>query len=66
MRPVDAGGARERVDTLPEEEDFTNVQGLGVQGVVDGHAVLVGRSATDHPVEFEAEPSEGSELDQKR
>ncbi|AQZ69536.1 Lead, cadmium, zinc and mercury transporting ATPase; Copper-translocating P-type ATPase [[Actinomadura] parvosata subsp. kistnae] len=24
-------------------EDFTNVEGLGVQGIVDGHAVLVGR-----------------------
>ncbi|GAB2960202.1 heavy metal translocating P-type ATPase [Nonomuraea fastidiosa] len=24
-------------------EDFTNIEGLGVQGVVDGHAVLVGR-----------------------
>ncbi|MFB8089075.1 heavy metal translocating P-type ATPase [Streptomyces sp. NPDC055992] len=29
--------------TLPTPEDFTNVPGLGVQGVVDGHAVLVGR-----------------------
>ncbi|MEO3808242.1 heavy metal translocating P-type ATPase [Sphaerisporangium sp. B11E5] len=28
---------------LPAPEDFANVQGLGVQGVVDGHAVLVGR-----------------------
>ncbi len=24
-------------------EDFANVEGLGVQGVVDGHAVVVGR-----------------------
>ncbi len=42
---ADAG--RERLGTLPAVEDFTNVQGLGVQGVVgDGassHAVLVGR-----------------------
>ncbi|MCX4447699.1 cation-translocating P-type ATPase [Streptomyces sp. NBC_01789] len=29
--------------TLPTPEDFANVLGLGVQGVVDGHAVLVGR-----------------------
>ncbi|MFD5786182.1 heavy metal translocating P-type ATPase [Streptomyces sp. NPDC127037] len=29
--------------TLPTPEDFANVPGLGVQGVVDGHAVLVGR-----------------------
>ncbi|SDF80037.1 Cu+-exporting ATPase [Lentzea fradiae] len=28
---------------VPEVEDFRNVEGLGVQGVVDGHAVLVGR-----------------------
>ncbi|MDT0489973.1 heavy metal translocating P-type ATPase [Streptomyces griseus] len=40
-----AAGATERLDgaTLPTPEDFTNVPGLGVQGVVDGHAVLVGR-----------------------
>jgi P-type Cu+ transporter len=30
---------------LPSVEDFENVEGLGVQGVVDGHAVLVGRPA---------------------
>lgn len=29
---------------LPEVEDFGNVEGLGVQGIVDGHAVLVGRT----------------------
>lgn len=28
---------------LPETEDFANLEGLGVQGIVDGHAVLVGR-----------------------
>ncbi|MFD3878588.1 heavy metal translocating P-type ATPase [Streptomyces microflavus] len=28
---------------LPTPEDFANIPGLGVQGVVDGHAVLVGR-----------------------
>ncbi|MER7909217.1 heavy metal translocating P-type ATPase [Streptomyces sp. NPDC096068] len=38
-----ATGAAERVGTLPVPEDFANVPGLGVQGVVDGHAVLVGR-----------------------
>ncbi|WP_432057238.1 heavy metal translocating P-type ATPase [Streptomyces sp. bgisy022] len=41
-RAVSAGAA-ERVGTLPAVEDFRNVPGLGVQGVVDGHAVLVGR-----------------------
>ncbi|MGD6744129.1 heavy metal translocating P-type ATPase [Streptomyces sp. BH106] len=38
-----AAGAAEEVGTLPVAEDFVNVAGLGVQGVVDGHAVLVGR-----------------------
>ena len=28
---------------IPGVEDFANVEGLGVQGVVDGHAVLIGR-----------------------
>jgi Cu+-exporting ATPase len=39
-----ATGAAEAVGTLPPVEGFTNVEGLGVQGVVDGHAVLVGRT----------------------
>ncbi|WP_182882127.1 heavy metal translocating P-type ATPase [Microbispora sp. H10949] len=38
-----ARGAAERVGALPSPEDFANVEGLGVQGIVDGHAVLVGR-----------------------
>ncbi|MGW4546721.1 heavy metal translocating P-type ATPase [Streptomyces violaceorubidus] len=38
-----AAGAAERTGTLPVPEDFANVPGLGVQGVVEGHAVLVGR-----------------------
>jgi P-type Cu+ transporter len=38
-----AKGATERVGTLPAVEDFANVEGLGVQGMVDGHGVLVGR-----------------------
>ncbi|OZM83308.1 cation-translocating P-type ATPase [Pseudonocardia sp. MH-G8] len=40
-----ARAARERVGTLPAVEEFANVEGLGVQGVVDGHAVLAGRPA---------------------
>jgi Cu+-exporting ATPase len=40
-----ARGAAERVGTLPEPEDFANIEGRGVQGVVEGHAVLVGRVA---------------------
>ncbi|MFD8743660.1 heavy metal translocating P-type ATPase [Streptomyces sp. NPDC059616] len=39
-----AAGATERTGApLPTPEDFTNIAGLGVQGVVEGHAVLVGR-----------------------
>ncbi|MBB6553611.1 heavy metal translocating P-type ATPase [Nonomuraea rubra] len=38
-----AKGATARVGELPTPEDFANVEGLGVQGIVDGHAVLVGR-----------------------
>ncbi|MGW2653044.1 heavy metal translocating P-type ATPase [Streptomyces sp. NPDC001478] len=39
-----ATGAAERTGTpLPTPEDFTNVPGLGVRGIVEGHAVLVGR-----------------------
>ncbi|WP_336051127.1 heavy metal translocating P-type ATPase [Streptomyces sp. CA2R101] len=30
-------------DVLPTPEDFANVPGLGVRGVVEGHTVLVGR-----------------------
>ncbi|MCX4701285.1 cation-translocating P-type ATPase [Streptomyces sp. NBC_01373] len=42
-----AAGAAERAGVaggnLPVPESFENVAGLGVQGVVEGHAVLVGR-----------------------
>jgi len=38
-----AAGARERGVTLMPVESFANTEGLGVQGVVDGHAVVVGR-----------------------
>ncbi|KYH45443.1 carbonate dehydratase [Branchiibius sp. NY16-3462-2] len=37
-----ADAARESGD-LGTVEDFANIEGLGVQGIVDGHAVLVGR-----------------------
>ena len=38
-----AAGARERVGDLPAVSDFANDEGLGVHGVVNGHAVVVGR-----------------------
>ncbi|MFJ6782446.1 heavy metal translocating P-type ATPase [Streptomyces yangpuensis] len=38
-----ATAAAGRAGALPVPEGFENLAGLGVQGVVDGHAVLVGR-----------------------
>ncbi|WP_035698876.1 heavy metal translocating P-type ATPase, partial [Glycomyces tenuis] len=40
-----AKGATEEVGELPTPEDFANVEGKGVQGVVDGHFVVVGRGS---------------------
>ncbi|MFF2348473.1 heavy metal translocating P-type ATPase [Kitasatospora sp. NPDC058115] len=40
-----ATAAAERLGTLPAVEGFENVPGLGVQGVVDGHAVVAGRES---------------------
>jgi len=40
-----AKGAAEEAGPLPAPEDFANVEGKGVQGVVDGRAVLVGRES---------------------
>jgi Cu+-exporting ATPase len=38
-----AAGARDRGVQLAAVESFANAEGLGVQGVVDGHAVVAGR-----------------------
>jgi Cu+-exporting ATPase len=38
-----AGGARDRGIALTSVESFDSSEGLGVQGVVDGHAVVAGR-----------------------
>jgi Cu+-exporting ATPase len=38
-------GARQRLGELPGVEDFKNLEGLGVQGVVEGHAAIAGRPA---------------------
>ncbi|MGA4541212.1 heavy metal translocating P-type ATPase [Uniformispora flossi] len=40
-----AAAAAERFGTLPGVEDFANRAGLGVEGVVDGHALVAGRPA---------------------
>ncbi|MCE7481951.1 heavy metal translocating P-type ATPase [Microbacterium profundi] len=34
-----------QVGTLPSVESFANLEGRGVQGVVDGHSVIVGRES---------------------
>ena len=39
-----ATAATERHGALPPVEGFSNVEGLGVQGIVEGHAVIVGRA----------------------
>ncbi len=38
-----AEAARRRVETLPTVASFANREGLGVEGVVDGHTVVAGR-----------------------
>ncbi|WP_204116516.1 heavy metal translocating P-type ATPase [Streptomyces sp. CS014] len=38
-----ASAATDATGPLPTPEDFANVPGLGVQGIIEGHAVLVGR-----------------------
>jgi Cu+-exporting ATPase len=38
-----ATAAKERIGDLPPVRDFANSEGLGVRGVVDGTAVMVGR-----------------------
>ncbi|MBL3700587.1 heavy metal translocating P-type ATPase [Leucobacter luti] len=40
-----AKGATAEVGDLPVPESFANIAGQGVQGVVDGHAVLAGRDS---------------------
>ncbi len=40
-----ARGAHEEVGELAIPESFTNIEGQGVRGIVDGHAVLVGRES---------------------
>jgi Cu+-exporting ATPase len=43
-----AAYARDRVGRLPEVEGFANHGGQGVSGVVEGHAVVVGRATWLH------------------
>ncbi|MCX6471866.1 heavy metal translocating P-type ATPase [Williamsia herbipolensis] len=40
-----ARGATENLGSLPTPDDFVNMEGKGVRGVVEGHAVIVGRES---------------------
>lgn len=40
-----AKGATQQVGALPAVDGFTNLEGKGVQGIVDGHALIVGRES---------------------
>ena len=40
-----AKAATQELGTLPIVEGFQNLEGTGVQGIVDGHAVIVGRTS---------------------
>ncbi|MFJ6548293.1 heavy metal translocating P-type ATPase [Microbacterium sp. NPDC091676] len=40
-----AAAATRELGALPAVEEFVNVEGTGVQGIVDGHAVVVGRTS---------------------
>ncbi|MBO1741774.1 cation-translocating P-type ATPase [Leifsonia sp. TF02-11] len=40
-----AAAATDRSGTLPNPESFVNIEGRGVQGIVDGHLTLVGRQS---------------------
>jgi len=40
-----AKGAKAELGGLPTPAEFANAEGLGVQGIVDGHAVVVGRAS---------------------
>jgi P-type Cu+ transporter len=37
--------ARDELGSLPSLDGFENIEGMGVQGIVDGHAVIAGRTA---------------------
>ncbi|AZC15346.1 Cu(2+)-exporting ATPase [Microbacterium sp. ABRD28] len=55
---------RERFGELPVVESFQNLEGRGVQGVVDGHLVFVGRDAllAEWAVELPADLAEAKRL----
>jgi len=58
-----AAAARDRLGDLPPVESFANRAGLGVEGVVDGHAVVAGRARllTDWSLELPPDLDEARE-----
>ncbi|WP_408991377.1 heavy metal translocating P-type ATPase [Streptomyces sp. 1268] len=52
-----ASAATDATGPLPTPEDFTNVPGLGVQGTVEGHTVLVGRPRLVADAEIQLPPA---------
>jgi Cu+-exporting ATPase len=56
-----ARAAQERGGPLPVPEDFTAVPGLGVRGVVNGHAVVVGRQPQNLPDKLALAKAEAEE-----
>jgi len=58
-----AAAARDRLGDLPPVEAFANRAGLGVEGVVDGHAVVAGRARllTDWALELPPDLDEARE-----
>ncbi|MPV36019.1 heavy metal translocating P-type ATPase [Georgenia subflava] len=65
-----AKGAADEVGALPDPADFANVEGKGVQGIVAGHAVLVGRESlladwTQHLTEDLAQAKADAEAEGK-
>ena len=51
-----ANAARAELGDLPEVARFRNLPGVGVEGVVDGHRVEVGRSARAITVTWDGQP----------
>ena len=50
-----AAGARSEVGQLPEVNEFRNIAGLGVSGIVEGHLVEVGRGERGITVSWDGE-----------
>src|SRR5207253_4690377 len=51
-----AAAARAEHGSLPAVQDFRNLPGIGVRGLVEGHAVEVGRQAGALTVAWDGEP----------